>query len=361
MRHNEAYWIARALQRAMESDLHGAELSAKLFQEYEKAAREIQRSISSFYTKYAGKYGLTYEKAVRLLSQKEYREWKGSLGDYVRRIASIEDPKIKALLTAQLDALSANSSISRLEALLGQIDMILNDLFDKGVSQMKEEFGNAFIEGYYKKCFDIQSRTGFFNEIAKIDIHAVENIVSYPWSGAMFSDRFWQNKQRLIFNLREVLTQGVIQGKSISEMASELANRMGQSYKRAEAMIRSETAHFHAESDRAAYEEAGVKQYEFMGTLETRTCEKCGALDGKKFEVSKAETGVNYPPIHTNCRCTTVEYDPEDALDWYNSGHPMPKSTTYQEWYDEQVAKNGQGSVEAERKKEYKKSRSKTA
>ena len=38
---------------------------------------------------------------------------------------------------------------------------------------------------------------------------------------------------------------------------------------------------------------------------------------------------------------------------WYKSGKPMPKRTTYQEWYDEQVAKNGQGSVEAERKKAY--------
>ena len=45
-------------------------------------------------------------------------------------------------------------------------------------------------------------------------------------------------------------------------------------------------------------------------------------------------------------RCTTVEYDPDDALDWYNSGQPMPKAKTYEEWYDEQVARNGQGSVE---------------
>lgn len=33
----------------------------------------------------------------------------------------------------------------------------------------------------------------------------------------------------------------------------------------------------------------------------------------------------------------------------------MPKSTTYQEWYDRQVARNGQGSVEIERKKLYNK------
>lgn len=353
MTNNKAYWTERALKRAEEAYLHDAALTAKLFQEYESAAKAIKREISAFYSKYAGKYGLTYDQAVRLLNRKEFQEWKASLAEYVDYIATIQDPKVKALLTAQLDALSANSSISRLEALQGQIDLILNDLFDKGVAQMKNQFGDDFVEGYYKKCYDLQSRAGFFNEIAKIDYAAIENVVSYPWSGAMFSDRLWQNKQALLFNTREVLTQGLIQGKSVNVMSSALAAKMGQSYKNAERLVRTETAHIHAESDRAAYKEAGVEQYEFMATLEVRTCDVCGSLDGKHFKVSEAKVGVNYPPIHPNCRCTTVEYDPDDALDWYNSGQPMPKAKTYEEWYDEQVARNGQGSVEVERQKVY--------
>lgn len=353
MTNNEAYWTERALKRAEEAYLHDAALTAKLFQEYESAAKAIKREISAFYSKYAGKYGLTYDQAVRLLNRKEFQEWKASLAEYVDYIATIQDPKVKALLTAQLDALSANSSISRLEALQGQIDLILNDLFDKGVAQMKNQFGDDFVEGYYKKCYDLQSRAGFFNEIAKIDYAAIENVVSYPWSGAMFSDRLWQNKQALLFNTREVLTQGLIQGKSVNVMSSALAAKMGQSYKNAERLVRTETAHIHAESDRAAYKEAGVEQYEFMATLEVRTCDTCGGLDGRRFKVSDAEPGVNYPPIHPNCRCTTVEYDPEEALDWLNSGEPMPKRTTYQEWYSRQTAANGQGSVEVERKKSY--------
>ena len=90
-----------------------------------------------------------------------------------------------------------------------------------------------------------------------------------------------------------------------------------------------------------------------MAAVNERTCDTCGGLDGRRFKVSDAEPGVNYPPIHLNCRCTTVEYDPEEALDWLNSGEPMPKRTTYQEWYSRQTAANGQGSVEVERKKAY--------
>lgn len=190
---NKEYWIARAIQRENEAYLRGVGLTAKMFQEYDAAAKAIRKEIGDFYGKYAGKYGLTYEQAVRLLTRKEFREWKATLAEYVARIAREPDPRVKALLTAQLDALSTNSRISRLEALLGQIDLKLNDLFDQGVAQMKAEFGDAFREGYYKKVFDIQSRAGFMAEIAKLDEAVVEDVLSYPWSGAMFSDRLYDN------------------------------------------------------------------------------------------------------------------------------------------------------------------------
>ena len=73
-----------------------------------------------------------------------------------------------------------------------------------------------------------------------------------------------------------------------------------------------------------------------MATLEKRTCEVCGALDGKHFFVNDAKIGINYPPIHPNCRCTTIEFDFDDALDWYNTGQPMPQNMKYKDWYDGQ-------------------------
>ena len=144
---NKEYWIARALQRENEAYLRGVGLTAKMFQEYDRAAKAIRRDIGDFYSKYAGKYGLTYDQAVRLLTRKEFQEWEATLGEYIARIAAEPDPRVKALLTAQLDALSTNSRISRLEALLGQIDLKLNELWETGVSQMKAEFGETFREG----------------------------------------------------------------------------------------------------------------------------------------------------------------------------------------------------------------------
>lgn len=332
MARNNDYWVKRALQRESESAARGAALTARLFTEYQRAAREIRRSINDFYSRYASEQGVSYDEAVRRLNRPERQEWKANIGEWVQRINEEQDEVVKARLKAELDALSYNSQISRLEALFGQIQMSLNELYSIGVQQMKEEFGELFTEGYYRKVYDIQQRVGFIHEFAKINEGMVANVLSYPWSGADFSSRLWENKRMLQFHMRQTISQGLIQGKSSAAMSKELSDKLGSSFKNAERLIRTETTHFHNEATKTAYNAADVKEYEFMATLDMRTSDACRNMDGKHFKVSEAQAGINFPPIHPWCRSTTIEYDPEDALDWYNSGHPMPPHMTYDEW-----------------------------
>lgn len=60
--------------------------------------------------------------------------------------------------------------------------------------------------------------------------------------------------------------------------------------------------------DIEGYENDDVEQYQILATLDNKTCEACGNLDRKIFWVKAAKVGVNLPPFHTGCRCTTVPY-----------------------------------------------------
>ncbi len=333
---NKEYWMERALTREQEAYLRGTLLNKRMFNEYQKAADKLKKSIQSFYGKYATKHGLTYEEAMRKLTAREAREWKATLGEYVADINAAADPKVKADLTAQLDALSANSQISRLEALLADAQAQMDVMYERCREELTSGFGEIYTESYYHKHYDIQSRVGWVSEVTKLTPSMIQDAVSYPWSGAMFSDRLWQNKNALVFNIREIITQSLIQGKNLPETSKALSNKMGQSYKVAERLVRTETSHLHNRADLTAYEAAGVTEYEYMATMDERTCEVCGALDGKHFPIKDATPGVNFPPMHPNDRCTTVEYDPEDAADWEASGEKMPESMTYEEWKNRQ-------------------------
>ena len=350
---SKEYWQKRALKLEKRASDKGEALNKKLLREYRRASKEIQAKIEAFYGRYATEQGLSYAEARKRLNRAELREWRKTLGEYVEEINALPDGKIKAQLLAELDARSYASQQDRFSSLLAQVDMEIDRLFTEASGQMTMSMTDVLEDGYYRKGFDLQRRAGVLSPFARLSTQMVEDALTYPWSGADFSTRIWENKRALLFNARQTLTQGVIQGHSVARMSNDLADAMGKSYRVAERLVRTEANHFHAEADKLAYSAAGVKEYEFMATLDNRTSEICGSLDGKVFKVSEAKPGTNYPPMHPHCRSTTCEHDPEDAADWAASGQPMPERMTYEEWKAEQDEKYGAGYVETERKKEY--------
>lgn len=93
-----------------------------------------------------------------------------------------------------------------------------------------------------------------------------------------------------------------------------------------------------------AYVAHGVQHYRFVATYDERTCEHCGMMDGRKFPVYSAKEGYNYPPLHPNCRCTTVavmskeieelmapQYIVDDAT---GKEYRVSYDFSYKEWYE---------------------------
>lgn len=51
-----------------------------------------------------------------------------------------------------------------------------------------------------------------------------------------------------------------------------------------------------------------------LATLDRRTCEICGSQDTNHYKIKDAKIGINMPPFHPNCRCTTTVYFEDDDL-----------------------------------------------
>lgn len=86
-----------------------------------------------------------------------------------------------------------------------------------------------------------------------------------------------------------------------------------------------------------AYEEIGIKKYQFVAALSELTCDRCGSLDGSVFDTDKAVEGENFPPIHPRCRCVTIMADvnltsriARDPLTGEN--YKVNGSMTFDEW-----------------------------
>ena len=105
-------------------------------------------------------------------------------------------------------------------------------------------------------------------------------------------------------------------GKDPQKAIDAIAKKMNSSKKNAGKLVMTEKAFFSSAAQKDCFAELDVEQFEIVATLDSHTSEICQEMDGKHFEISKWEVGVNAPPFHPWCRSTTVPYfdDEFDAV-----------------------------------------------
>ena len=100
------------------------------------------------------------------------------------------------------------------------------------------------------------------------------------------------------------------------------------------------------EATAMSYVEAGIDEYTYLATLDLKTSEICRRLDGKTFLLSERQEGVNYPPMHPNCRSTTYFSITKNSHSMRAARDPVtgksvevPENWDYGKWYEERVLK----------------------
>ena len=139
----------------------------------------------------------------------------------------------------------------------------------------------------------------------------------------------------------ESLTTMMVQGKNPQTLASDFAKKMNAKKFDAYRLLHTESSFLINEATHAGYKEDGVEKYQILATLDSKTCDICGDLDGKVYEVKKAVAGKNMPPFHCFCRCTDFPYyDDMDTPDMTRAARDpgtgkyvdVPADMTYKEW-----------------------------
>lgn len=145
--------------------------------------------------------------------------------------------------------------------------------------------------------------------------------------------------------LKNELLVSMLSGRSNEKTARIFQERFGVNAYCARRIVRTESAYVANAAQKSAYSEAGIDRYRFVATLDSRTCECCGALDGKVFELAKAKPGTNYPPMHPFCRSTTIaDFGDEEleglerrAKDKDGNTVKVPAGMTYEQWKEKYV------------------------
>ena len=126
-------------------------------------------------------------------------------------------------------------------------------------------------------------------------------VVNQTWclDGKNFSDRVWQDKAKLLTNMKKALADALVQGKSPWEIAKSMSDTMGVSRRNAYRLVRTETAHAQTYAQTERYKQYGFTKGKFLAS--PNCCEHCHEHDGEIFTLDELEKLL---PVHPNCRCT---------------------------------------------------------
>lgn len=350
---SEEYWRKRSLEdKKRNINLTERFINRELKRSYSEALKEVQEALNKLYQGFADKEHITLQEArkrMRSVNPKDLdallQKAKAEREFLKKNRNKLPEAVIKAIeqrlddYEEQLGDMSKKGYMSHLELSEAHIHSALLKLSDQKQLDIYDFMEEQYRDGYFRGVFEVQQGLGFGKDFAAPDTAAVRKAVMRTWSKKHFSAAIWGEQEKLSQELKTALTVGLIRGDGVEEMTKRITRRMDVSASNARRLVRTESAHIHEQAGLDSYQECGITSYCFLATLDRKTSPQCRELDGKVFLIAEAETGKNYPPIHPNCRSTTVPRPGTEATRRIARGadgksYTVPGNMTYQQWYD---------------------------
>lgn len=338
---NADYWKKRFLQLEESQNKKGKDCCKEIEQQYQTSIRSIDKKINEWYGRLAVNNDVTMQEAYKLLDADELKEFKWDVNQYIKHG---RENNVNGRWVKELENASAKYYISRLEAMKMDLRQELESLIADQQKTIDKTMRNVYKDGYMHTAYEIQKGIHIGWDFSTIDKRKIDKVINNPWAadGKNFSERIWGNGTKLVGELNQILTQNIILGESPQKAIDKLAKRMDVSKRAAGRLVMTEQAFFSAASQREAFKELDVEEFEIVATLDSHTSNICRSMDGRHFPMSKWEVGVNAPPFHVYCRSTTVPYfDDEEELGIVGERaarnddgevYYVPGNMTYKEW-----------------------------
>lgn len=342
---NIKYWEMREA-RNMYKDMQLAEDCAKeLSVIYSKAAVYTTKQIEGIFNRFASKHHLTRDEAINLLSEADSKDFEKLLEAYKNKTGAQ-----KREVLAELEAPAYKNRMKRLDDINKSINKLINAIESKERDAIGETMRQVYESSYHHAVYEAARMSGLDLQTGPIDEGALETILKKKWSGQNYSERVWNNTQKVADALKEELMIGALTGKTEKEMTDSINEQFLSGRNKARRLVRTESSYIHNEAHFQAYKDYGIEEYRFVATLDLRTSQICRERDGSVYRVNDKKIGVNAPPMHPWCRSTTIMNLDDETMHNLErfardpvTGERMkvPADETYKEWYQRMVEKHG--------------------
>lgn len=373
---NKAYWTARLALLDSEAVDSADRLAMSLAVPYATAAQTFSDRVRNIYAGYQSAFDLTQKDAKELLDKVVYDR---TIAESLQKIAEdMPDGEDKTRILAEISAPAYRYRLQRAEQLAEQAKEVCHN-----IARREIDADRKFLQTETEKAYNITVDEALrgtpadaildeilpepiqlrFNEMPKasepvqdftptedkgvLDSFSltstkhVSEITETDWKGRNFSDSVWNNTDKLAQEIKQVLIEGELTGKSEADMAAKIVERFEVGMHAARRVVRTESNYCTNQAELKGMKDAGFDEYEFisLGEEAEDVCRVCDDLDGQRFKIADAVVGVNCPPMHPFCRCKVTtpaqtEEDIQREIDERIDSWNIPDDMTFDEFVE---------------------------
>lgn len=294
------YWEERQNEYKKQLEKDEEKLKKRLFKYYDREARKLDKEIASYYSRYGTDNVLEYRNLMEQLSPED----KDLLMQHMDEFAA-KYPQYAHLMPVRESIYKLN----RLEGLQYSVRMHQLEIGAATQERIEEHLKTQAERGFVTS----QKALGLGSEVNSANKDIVRSIIQSKWSnGKSFSERIWDNVEKISNYVNTDIAQGFARGDSYSKLTKQVTERFANvSKSNAYRLIYTEGTYVAAESQARAFEK-DFEQYDISPL--PNACEICvSAAANGPFRFEDRKSGENYPPFHPWCRCSiTVHVDDWD-------------------------------------------------
>ena len=305
------YWQRRQKEQLKALEKSEKALMQRLTEYYRDEYAKLDKEIASFYSKYGVKKIIEYRMLLEDLSPQDRSLLIKNVEEFKEKY-----PNLKHIVPVRENIYKLN----RLEGL--QLSIIMQQA---EIGTVNEQAVRRHLENLaLKNANSVAELLGFGKNFYFENSDIIKNFVGVKWcDGKDFSQRIWENTDKLARYLTTDLAQGFARGESYEKLTTQIGKRFIDVAKRdIYRLVYTEGTYIMAESSAKPFEE-DFENYRLSTVGDGKVCSKCNGTAESVFRFADRQAGVNFPPLHPMCRCTfeIVVDDWNKWLDDYEKKH----------------------------------------
>lgn len=294
------YWEKRQQELNNQLEKDEAKLKQRLSSFYDSEYRKLEIEIASYNQNYGESGVIQYRMLMEELPAADKRLLIERMDEFAEKYPQYED------------LLPVRESIYKLNRLEGLQTSIRMQQLEIGAIDNKE-LQMHLEKQALRSANSAAELLGFGKNFYSINSDIVRVAVGIPWAnGKNFSQRIWENTEKLSDYLCTDVAQAIARGDSYNRITGQMKKRFSDvSRNDMYRLIYTEGTFVTNEADARGFEN-DFDSYKIYPVGDGNVCSVCRRLASETFRFSDRRPGINFPPLHPWCRC---KHAPEVA-DW---------------------------------------------